>query len=37
MNKKTPFVKEFKDIAFSLGEGEISEPFEPILVITSSM
>ena len=28
MNKKTPFVKEFKDIAFSLGEGEISEPFE---------
>ena len=28
MNKKTPFVKEFKDVAFSLGEGEISEPFE---------
>lgn len=28
MNKKTPFVKEFKDIAFSLQEGEISEPFE---------
>lgn len=28
MNRKTPFVKEFKDIAFSLGEGEISEPFE---------
>ncbi len=28
MNKKTPFVKEFKDIAFSLSEGEISEPFE---------
>lgn len=28
MNKKTPFVKEFKDVAFSLQEGEISEPFE---------
>ena len=28
MNKKTPFVKEFKDVAFSLGEGDISEPFE---------
>jgi peptidyl-prolyl cis-trans isomerase SurA len=28
MNKKTPFVKEFKDVAFSLGEGEISDPFE---------
>ncbi|GAA4043030.1 peptidylprolyl isomerase [Flavobacterium chungnamense] len=28
INKKTPFVKEFKDIAFSLQEGEISEPFE---------
>lgn len=28
MDKKTPFVKEFKDVAFSLGEGEISEPFE---------
>lgn len=28
MNKKTPFVKEFKDVAFSLGEGEISNPFE---------
>jgi peptidyl-prolyl cis-trans isomerase SurA len=28
MNKKTPFVKEFKDVAFSLSEGEISEPFE---------
>lgn len=28
MNKKTPFVKEFKDVAFSLAEGEISEPFE---------
>jgi len=28
MNRKTPFVKEFKDVAFTLGEGEISEPFE---------
>lgn len=28
MNRKTPFVKEFKDVAFSLGEGEISEPFK---------
>ena len=28
MNKKTHFVKEFKDVAFSLPEGEISEPFE---------
>ena len=28
MNKKTPFVKEFKDVAFSLSEGEISESFE---------
>lgn len=28
MNRKTPFVKEFKDVAFSLDEGEISEPFE---------
>jgi len=28
MNKKTAFVKEFKDVAFSLAEGEISEPFE---------
>lgn len=28
MNRKTAFVKEFKDVAFSLGEGEISEPFE---------
>jgi peptidyl-prolyl cis-trans isomerase SurA len=28
INKKTPFVKEFKDIAYSLQEGEISEPFE---------
>ena len=28
MNKKTQFVKEFKDVAFSLDEGEISDPFE---------
>ena len=28
MTRKTPFVKEFKDVAFSLAEGEISEPFE---------
>lgn len=28
MNRKTAFVKEFKEVAFSLGEGEISEPFE---------
>lgn len=28
MNRKTPFVKEFKDVAFSLNEGEISKPFE---------
>ena len=28
MTRKTPFVKEFKDVAFSLGEGEISDPFE---------
>ena len=28
MNRKTPFVKEFKDVAFALSEGEISEPFE---------
>jgi peptidyl-prolyl cis-trans isomerase SurA len=28
MNRKTPFVKEFKEVAFSLNEGEISEPFE---------
>jgi len=28
MNRKTPFVKEFKDVAFSLVEGEISAPFE---------
>jgi peptidyl-prolyl cis-trans isomerase SurA len=28
INRKTSFVKEFKDVAFSLSEGEISEPFE---------
>ncbi len=28
MTKETPFVKEFKDVAFSLREGEVSEPFE---------
>lgn len=28
MNRKTQFVKEFKDVAFSLLEGEISEPFK---------
>jgi peptidyl-prolyl cis-trans isomerase SurA len=28
MDKKTQFVKEFKDVAFSMSEGEISEPFE---------
>lgn len=28
MNRKTPFVKEFKEVAFSLAEGEISAPFE---------
>jgi peptidyl-prolyl cis-trans isomerase SurA len=30
MTRKTPFVKEFKDVAFGLAEGEISEPFETI-------
>ncbi|MFH7000049.1 peptidylprolyl isomerase [Flavobacterium sp. FlaQc-57] len=30
MTRKTPFVKEFKDVAFSLGEGEISDPFKTI-------
>ena len=28
MSRKTPFVKEFKEVAFKLAEGEISEPFE---------
>ena len=28
INRKTQFVKEFKDVAFSLQQGEISEPFE---------
>ena len=28
ITRQTPFVKEFKDVAFSLQEGEISEPFE---------
>ncbi|TKD58975.1 peptidylprolyl isomerase [Flavobacterium sp. ASW18X] len=30
MTRETPFVKEFKDVAFSLQEGEISEPFKTI-------
>jgi len=30
INKKTQFVKEFKDVAFTLEEGEISEPFETV-------
>ncbi|NQZ45794.1 MAG: peptidylprolyl isomerase [Flavobacteriaceae bacterium] len=28
MTRQTPFVKEFKDVAFSLQEGEVSDPFE---------
>src|SRR5690606_14131515 len=28
VNRKTPLVKEFKDVASSLDEGQISEPFE---------
>ncbi len=28
LNRQTPFAKEFKDIAFSLQEGEVSEPFK---------
>lgn len=28
INRKTSFVKEFKEVAFSLAEGDISEPFE---------
>nr|WP_299437539.1 peptidylprolyl isomerase [uncultured Aquimarina sp.] len=27
LNRQTPFAKEFKDVAFSLQEGEVSEPF----------
>ncbi len=30
ITKETQFVKEFKDVAFSLQEGEISEPFETL-------
>ena len=30
MTRQTPFVKEFKDVAFSLREGQISEPFETV-------
>lgn len=30
MTRQTPFVKEFKDVAFSLQEGEISDPFETV-------
>jgi peptidyl-prolyl cis-trans isomerase SurA len=30
MTRETQFVKEFKDVAFSIQEGEISEPFETI-------
>ncbi|MDM1398516.1 peptidylprolyl isomerase [Myroides odoratimimus] len=28
ITKKSPFVKEFKEVAFNMAEGEISEPFE---------
>lgn len=28
IRKNSPFAKEFKDVAFSLEEGEVSEPFE---------
>jgi peptidyl-prolyl cis-trans isomerase SurA len=28
LNRRSPFVKEFKDVAFSLREGEVSEPFQ---------
>ena len=30
MTRQTPFVKEFKDVAFSLQEGESSDPFETV-------
>ena len=30
ISRQTQFVKEFKDVAFSMREGEISEPFETI-------
>ena len=30
ITRETPFVKEFKDVAYSLQEGEISEPFETV-------
>ncbi|USD25581.1 peptidylprolyl isomerase [Flagellimonas marinaquae] len=30
ITKETQFVREFKDVAFSLNEGEVSEPFETI-------
>lgn len=28
LNRRSPFVKEFKDVVFSLNEGDVSEPFE---------
>ena len=30
ITRETPFLKEFKDVAFSIKEGEVSEPFETI-------
>ena len=30
ITRETPFVKEFKNVAYSLQEGEISEPFETV-------